>query len=204
MFDEDDLTLDKVESMILNREQAGRRVRMISRDPKRPSVLNRLGRRFNGSVSRGRSREKSRDSGFRGNNRYRSRSRSLSFDRRDRSSPRERALKCQRSGHIRRFCYDLKNKSKKVKFVDAPEEKKPKLTAYQKNLRRRLNRSVSDDEIITEGEMDCMNVSSINRLSQPCFRAVCIEGRSIRMEIDCGAAVIALDRYKVSHRFGSL
>ncbi|XP_058814853.1 uncharacterized protein LOC131678636 [Topomyia yanbarensis] len=189
LFDEEDLTLAKAEKLIVNRELAGARAKLISGDSNRVSVLNRLGRRDSFEVSRDRSRGRSREPA-----RKRSRSRSDSFDRRNRSSPRTKTLFCnfcRRKGHTRRFCYDLKNKSKTVKFVDSPAEK-PKMTEYQKSLRRRLNRSVSDDE------MDCMLISSINRINEPCFRNVYVDGLRLKMEVDCGAAVsvISLEMYE--------
>ncbi|XP_058813399.1 uncharacterized protein LOC131677517 [Topomyia yanbarensis] len=66
------------------------------------------------------------------------------------------------------------------------------MTEYQKSLRRRLNRSVSDDE------MDCMLISSINRINEPCFRNVYVDGLRLKMEVDCGAAVsvISLEMYE--------
>ncbi|XP_058816781.1 uncharacterized protein LOC131680076 [Topomyia yanbarensis] len=118
LFDEEDLTLAKAEKLIVNRELAGARAKLISGNSNR-------------------------------------------------------------------------NKSKTVKFVDSPAEK-PKMTEYQKSLRRRLNRSVSDDE------MDCMLISSINRINEPCFRNVYVDGLRLRMEVDCGAAVsvISLEMYE--------
>ena len=153
-------------------------------------MLNRLGNRDNRSDFRDRSRGRSRQP-----SRGRSRSRSVSFDRKNRSTSKSRNLFCnfcRRSGHTRRFCYDLKNKKKSVKFVDSPAAK-PKLNEYQKSLRRRLNRSVSDDD-----DMDCLMISSVNRINEPCFRNVFVDGLRLKMEVDCGAAVsvISLEMYE--------
>ncbi|XP_058452577.1 uncharacterized protein LOC131431095 [Malaya genurostris] len=66
------------------------------------------------------------------------------------------------------------------------------MTEYQKSLRRRLNRSVSDDE------MDCLLISSVNRINEPCFRNVYVDGLRLKMEVDCGAAVsvISFEMYE--------
>ncbi|XP_062704094.1 uncharacterized protein K02A2.6-like [Aedes albopictus] len=193
LFDEEGLTLAKAEKIIINRELAGANRKLVSRESGRVSVLNRLGKRQEPAVSRGGYRSRSRSRGA--SKRYRSRS-PVSSNRGNRSSSRSRKFHCSfcgRDGHMRRFCYDLKNKEKKsVKFVDSLAEK-PKMTEYQKSLRRRLNRSVSDDE-----DMECLMISSIGKINEPCFRSVLVKGIRLDMEIDCGAAVsvVSKDTYE--------
>ncbi|XP_062538876.1 uncharacterized protein K02A2.6-like [Armigeres subalbatus] len=198
LFDEEGLTLAKAEKIIINRELAGVNRKLVSRESGRVSVLNRLGKREERVVSRSRSRGRSRGP----NKRFRSRSRSGSFDRGHRSSSRSQKFHCSycgRDGHTRRFCYDLKDKVKKsVKFVDSPAAK-PKLTEYQKSLRRRLNRSISDDE-----EMDCVLISSIGKINEPCFRTVLVKGVRVDMEIDCGAAVSVVSRETYEEEFADI
>ncbi|XP_062557586.1 uncharacterized protein LOC134222457 [Armigeres subalbatus] len=157
LFDEEGLTLAKAEKIIINRELAGVNRKLVSRESGRVSVLNRLGAvvvlvRLIVDIV-------------------------LHPDRRS-----FHCSYCGRDGHTRRFCYDLKDKVKKsVKFVDSPAAK-PKLTEYQKSLRRRLNRSISDDE-----EMDFL-----------------VEGVRVDMEIDCGAAVSVVSRETYEGEFADI
>ncbi|XP_062713845.1 uncharacterized protein K02A2.6-like [Aedes albopictus] len=54
----------------------------------------------------------------------------------------------------------------------------------------RLKMEMSDESgDDSSGEYMCMNVTSINKVSEPCLVEVSIEGKSVKMEIDCGSAV---------------
>ncbi|XP_039446973.1 uncharacterized protein LOC120426288 isoform X3 [Culex pipiens pallens] len=71
MFDEDDLSLARVEKLIMNREANNARKKLISGESRRASVLNRLGRR-DGAAPDNRNRSRSRGRDLRGRSRSRS------------------------------------------------------------------------------------------------------------------------------------
>lgn len=136
LFDEEDLTLTKVEKLIVNRELATVRAKLMSdNDVYRGNVLNRVGdrnrnNRANGAPSfRGRSRSRGRPGG------RRERSRSFSAGRRHRSPAATNrkffCTHCRRPGHTRSYCFDLPENKKAVKFLDEP-------ASTSKNVNRRL------------------------------------------------------------------
>ena len=180
MFDEDDLSLARVEKLFLNREANNARKKLISGEPRRESVLNRLGRR-DGNQDRNRSRSRGHD--LRGRNR----SRSGSFDRRKREASKKKffCTFCRRNGHTRPYCYDLPKNKKHVKFVDEQPAVQQPSTSQQKQSRDKFNRSFTDDEC----DMQCLSISSVNKVNEPCFRKVVVAGLLMSMEVDCGAAV---------------
>lgn len=44
------------------------------------------------------------------------------------------------------------------------------------------------------GELQCMLVSSINKISNPCLVQVKVEGKYLEMEIDCGSSVSVISK----------
>ncbi|XP_038118749.1 uncharacterized protein LOC119769631 isoform X1 [Culex quinquefasciatus] len=182
MFDEDDLSLARVEKLIMNREANNARKKLISGESRRASVLNRLGRR-DGAAPDNRNRSRSRGRDLRG----RSRSRSGSFDRRKREASKKKffCTFCRRNGHSRSYCYDLPKNKKHVKFVDEQPAAKQQSASQQKQSRDKFNRSFTDDEC----DMQCLSIASVNKVNEPCFRKVVVAGLLLSMEVDCGAAV---------------
>ncbi|XP_062534321.1 uncharacterized protein LOC134203459 [Armigeres subalbatus] len=174
LFDEEGLTLAKAEKIIINRELAGVNRKLVSRKSGRVSVLNRLGAvvvlvHLIVNIV-------------------------LHPDRRSFTA----VTVAEMVTHVV-SAMTMKDKVKKsVKFVDSPAAK-PKLTEYQKSLRRRLNRSISDDD-----KMDCMLISSIGKINEPCFRTVLVEGVRVDMEIDCGAAVSVVSRETYEGEFADI
>lgn len=188
LFDEEDLTLAKVEKLIVNRELATVRAKLVTNnDMYRENVLNRVGDRNNKGYSapsfRGRSRSRRRP----GNWRERSRSFSAGRGRRSPSAPSSRKFfctHCRRSCHTRKYCFDLPENKRAVKFLD---EAVPK----PKSVNRRLV-SYRDEENDFD-DMTCLMISSVKRLSEPCLRNVYVDGKLLEMEVDCGAAVSVIN-----------
>lgn len=125
LFDEDELTAERAEKLILNQELSTVRTRFIDRDDeRRGSVVARLGRRVVRSPNRRNDRNRSRSMSRNHNNHNQSfspRRRS-----RDRSSSKTFVCSfCGRDGHTKKFCYRLKRKSPRknrseVKFISSP------------------------------------------------------------------------------------
>lgn len=58
-----------------------------------------------------------------------------------------------------------------------------------------------DDENSDEGNLQCMYVSSINKISNPCLVQVDIEGKGLEMEVDCGASVSVISKRRYVSKF---
>lgn len=198
LFDEEDLTLTKVEKLIVNRELATVRAKLVSdNDVYRGNVLNRVGdrnrnNRANGAPSfRGRSRSRGRPGG------RRERSRSFSAGRRHRSPAATNrkffCTHCRRPGHTRSYCFDLPENKKAVKFLDEP-------ASTSKNVNRRLV-NYREDESDYDEDMNCLMISSIKKLSEPCLRQVYVDGKQLEMEVDCGAAVSVINSVVYEKKF---
>lgn len=199
LFDEDELTAEKAEKIILNHEISNSRTRYIKDDDdNRVSVIARLGRRD------GRSRSRQ----FRNGNWNRERNRSFSPSRsrsRGRYDQREGRFKdyrsfnkdrsyvcsfCKKRGHTRRFCYQLNGKDTdqaSVKFLGSPRELSRPPTPGRSigNFKRAAQSAQSEEE---DEDLPCLMISSVNRVNEPCFVETLIENRRITMEVDCGSA----------------
>ncbi|XP_055591044.1 uncharacterized protein LOC129743109 [Uranotaenia lowii] len=105
---------------------------------------------------------------------------------------------CNRKGHLVHKCFELKNaKRDAVKYADAVEPEKLR-SSTDKQLSEMLNRlraakSDSDSDSDT-GDLQCLNVTSINRVNDPCLVNVLIEGKNMQMEIDCGSSVSVIGK----------
>lgn len=188
LFDEDDLTATKAEKIIVNQEKASENAgQVLGRSAeKNVGIVARLGRRNESSRFRSRFRGRSRSY-----DRYRSRSRSGNgYDRGyDKGSGRkEKPLYlcsyCKKTGHTRKYCYRLKERSPQnsksnVKFVDSP---KPGSSGLFKRLKVDME---TDDE---EETLGCLMISSVNKISEPCYVEPKVERKYLKMEIDCGSA----------------
>ena len=51
------------------------------------------------------------------------------------------------------------------------------------------------------GDLACMNVLSINKITNPCVTNLKIDGCDIKMEVDCGAAVSAISKNQYFAKF---
>lgn len=96
---------------------------------------------------------------------------------------------CHRDGHIRRFCFDRKRA--KVKFVD------PSVAHPQKS---NVSNSLTYESKLSYEETDCLTFS-VNRINEPCFRTVYVDGIRLKMEVDCGAAVSVIDSSMYEEEF---
>lgn len=93
----------------------------------------------------------------------------------------------------------MKNwKRNAVNMVDNP------YSTVDENLHDLINRmntkeSDSEDDDMDEGEsendeFECMNITSINKINNPCLLHLSIEEKNISMEIDCGSAVTVINK----------
>ncbi|XP_058462870.1 uncharacterized protein K02A2.6-like [Malaya genurostris] len=100
---------------------------------------------------------------------------------------------CGIRGHLKRKCFKLKNLRKEsVKFVDSTgSDSLSKLMDKMK-----ANDSDSDDEKDNSGDLECMHIFSIHNISNPCLVDLFIEGKSIKMEVDCGSSVTVMGKYQ--------
>ena len=104
---------------------------------------------------------------------------------------------CGIKGHIRRRCFKLKNMRKDA--VNMMDTGSPEPTPEEKHISDLMNRmrtqSDSDsDDGSDAGSVSCMLVSSINRISEPCLVGVTIEGKQLKMEVDCGSSVSVMSK----------
>lgn len=202
LFDEDDLSVAKAEKMIVNQELSLDRTQFLRTDDNRRSnVVARLGRKPD---------RVQRRSNFR--NRSRSRSRSFSrnrsgnrYDDRSNASGREFLCSyCKKKGHIRKYCYKLRNNSPRkpkssVKFVDSP---KPKLSEPSTSgLFKRLKEDMQTD---SEDESPCLLISAVNKINTPCYVDLKIQNKRITMEIDCGSAESVISESLFLRNFKSI
>ncbi|XP_038108686.1 uncharacterized protein DDB_G0287625-like isoform X1 [Culex quinquefasciatus] len=109
---------------------------------------------------------------------------------------------CGVPGHVKRKCFTLKNlKRDVVKFVDLA---KPG-TSSEKQLTDMMGRlttagdmagSDSDDSYSewNSGELQCMCVESINKISEPCLMNVKLDDILVSMEVDCGSTVTVMGK----------
>lgn len=116
---------------------------------------------------------------------------------------------CGLKGHLKRKCFKLKNlRRDTVKFMDTWQAEHggsgPTDDASISGLFNRLktDKSDSEDEEYDAGELECMMVSSINKINNPCLVNTLIEGKSLTMEVDCGASVSVIGKNQYFRTFG--
>ncbi|XP_062543125.1 uncharacterized protein LOC134210829 [Armigeres subalbatus] len=195
LIEEEDLTLAKVEKLIVTRESAGVRTRMMNDN--NLTIVAKLEDSKRKVYSSGRSRSKER------RNKY---NRDFSSDHsrsRSRSSPTPRKAYlcsyCNKKGHTKKYCFELKRKKKlHVKFVEASPVRKAACPDYFKRFREDPKDSESGSE------ENCMKISSIKKINEPCFVEPVIEQIKMRMEVDCGSAVSVIDECDFRDYFGYL
>ncbi|XP_055619547.1 uncharacterized protein K02A2.6-like [Toxorhynchites rutilus septentrionalis] len=99
---------------------------------------------------------------------------------------------CGLKGHIKRRCFKLKNlKRDAVNYMDRPG------TSTDRRLDDMFKRMSTEEPVSEnsdEGKLNCMCVSSINKISVPCLVEIKIEGKHIKMEIDCGSSVTVMSK----------
>ncbi|XP_055620700.1 uncharacterized protein K02A2.6-like isoform X2 [Toxorhynchites rutilus septentrionalis] len=178
------LTLDVIEKKLLSSELAKKQTKAMSSEYRKEevhSVKNRLGKKYGES-----SREYNRDKPYRGRITY-GNDRRVSFRNRSPSEARNSSgytnaicNYCKKRGHLRRDCYSLRNRNN-VHHV----EKEEKDSSY--DFKRSTGGcNSSGDE--SDG-MECLMISSVNRLHEPCLIKVKVQNCLLEMEIDSGSAV---------------
>lgn len=109
---------------------------------------------------------------------------------------------CGIKGHIRKKCFKLKNLNRDA--VNLVESYRPGPSS-DRHINELLSRMQTRDEEDTEdsdsGNLQCMQVSSINKISNPCLVLVVIEGKSLEMEVDCGASVSVISKRRYFSKF---
>ncbi|XP_062699441.1 uncharacterized protein K02A2.6-like [Aedes albopictus] len=195
LCDEEDLSAAKAERLILNSEISASRTKQLNRDDdRRVSVVARLGHRPD--ISRSRNRFRSRSRSFDRNRTFSSRSRSNNKYQSTRGSgkPVYVCSYCKKTGHTRKFCYRLHGKSPRknqasVKFVDTPKASSSKSSSSTKDsgLFKRLKEDLDYESDYSDG-MPCLMISSVNKISDPCYVEALVNRTRLTMEIDCGSA----------------
>ncbi|XP_055604884.1 uncharacterized protein K02A2.6-like [Uranotaenia lowii] len=208
---EDDIGLNTLENKIINNERALGQAKLIgehtSTNADVLSIKHRLGRKeyFDSERKfqnknemhprRFRSRSFSRDRG--------SGRRNFHYDRR---ANRNQAStyhndwnfhssavcnNCRERGHIRRNCPHFKNPS--VKFVENVDKIQDQ--SIDKFDRLKLNDNSDDSEV------ECLMISAVNNISDPCIVNAKIDGRVLKMEIDTGSAVTVISYLMYNNLF---
>ncbi|XP_062550143.1 uncharacterized protein K02A2.6-like [Armigeres subalbatus] len=202
---EDEITVEALERLIINDEEASQRTREIIDHNETANVMSvkyRLGQRYEDKFN---SRSEQRDKRFRSRSRSQERfgSHSRSNERNGTSATRVRTdwnghrnavcNHCKRVGHIRKNCWFLNKNSVKAVKQDSSEEIAP----FDKFNRIRLNES-SD-----ESDINCMMIKNSSNANEPCVIEVTIEGRKLMMEVDTGSAVSVISEKLYKKRFCS-
>ncbi|XP_062709347.1 uncharacterized protein K02A2.6-like [Aedes albopictus] len=180
------LTLDAIEKKLLSSEVANRQTKAMNSEPRRDevhSVKSRLGKKV-GESSRDYGRDRS-DRQYRGRIVNRNEKR-VSFRGRSPSESKNRNAYanaicnyCKKRGHLRRDCYSLQNRNS-VYHV----EKVEKDTSY--DFKRSGGHDSSGEE--TDG-MECLMISTVNKINEPCMIKAKVQNCMLKMEIDSGSAV---------------
>lgn len=142
-----------------------------------------------------------RNTTFQGNQHWRNTVKSRSTDRYQQRPNRPNYAEmicnfCGIKGHIRRRCFKLKNMTKDtVNMVHASNPEAEEDTSISELLNRMSTHSDSDsDDGSDAGSVACMLVSSINKISDPCLVELTIEGKHLKMEVDCGSSVSVISK----------
>lgn len=96
---------------------------------------------------------------------------------------------CGIRGHIKRRC--LKRKNLKKEAINLVDQMKPGPSGNQHftELFERMRTEDTDSDDSDEGNLECMNITSINKISEPCIVYVQVEDKTLEMEVDCGSSV---------------
>lgn len=217
LLGEEKLTLATAERIIVNWELAGERAKMISNKVQANgvgSVKTRLGHapfkprnsgvdRFDDRFQRSRGRDRNWN-GVRPMNKsssdYRSRSRSVSRNRNyaDRQRTEFVCYYCGKRGHVIKKCFKYINDQRKpsVKFADAKEPEE-----NLEDMFDRIKTNLEDSSEDESGELYCMMVNSNTSLNEPCLTNVLIEGKKVKMEVDCGSSVTLMGKQLYDRMF---
>lgn len=182
----EELTLAVIEKKLLSSEVANKQTRAMTGELKTDqvhSVKSRLGDKVGESSREYRSRYDNQygSRNFnRNDKRVSFRARSPSGHRARRSYANAVCNYCKKKGHLRRDCYSYQNRYS-VRFVKENDDKD---TSY--DFKRSAGRESSDEE--TDG-MECLMISAVKMINEPCMITAKVQNRSVRMEIDSGSAV---------------
>lgn len=95
---------------------------------------------------------------------------------------------CGVKGHIKKNCFKVRNLQRDaVNLVDSCKPG-PSTDRQINELLSKMRTVDSEDELSDTGEIQCMLLSSINKISNPCLVQVKVEGKCLEMEIDCGSS----------------
>ncbi|XP_058816714.1 uncharacterized protein LOC131679992 [Topomyia yanbarensis] len=104
---------------------------------------------------------------------------------------------CGVKGHMKKKCFRLKNmKRDAVKFVDTAKpgtSAEKQLSTLMDRMTTKLNDDDSDDDR-NSGELQCMCVTSLNKISEPCLINVSIDNCLVKMEVDSGSTVSVMGK----------
>ncbi|XP_058445611.1 uncharacterized protein K02A2.6-like [Malaya genurostris] len=112
---------------------------------------------------------------------------------------------CKKKGHIKSKCFALRNLRKDTVNVVNTFSPGPSADRHLSDL---LNRMTTDLRNASDSEEDkgtdvlnCMHVSSISGVNNPCVIKCKIENKLINMEIDCGASVSVMSKLQYESNF---
>lgn len=103
---------------------------------------------------------------------------------------------CKKKGHLRRQCPNYRNRNT-VRFVEESNTK----TNKSYNFKREDDHNSSDAD--TDG-MECMLITAVNRINEPCMVEVVVEDQKLHMEIDSGSAVSVISDIDYLEYFGTV
>ncbi|XP_058840785.1 uncharacterized protein LOC131696252 [Topomyia yanbarensis] len=99
---------------------------------------------------------------------------------------------CGKRGHLKRKCFKLKSLRKDA--VNSVISAGPEVNSLGDLFHRMRTETDSNDEKDFSGELQCMHVSSINNISNPCLIEMEVEGKPLTMEVDCGSSVTVIGK----------
>ncbi|XP_062557872.1 uncharacterized protein K02A2.6-like [Armigeres subalbatus] len=109
---------------------------------------------------------------------------------------------CGIKGHIRKKCFKLKNLHRDaVNLVDSYRPGPSADRHISELLERMRTRDDEEAEDSDSGNLECMMVASINKINNPCLVQVEIDGKCLKMEVDCGASVSVISKRQYLSKF---
>lgn len=103
---------------------------------------------------------------------------------------------CGVQGHIRRKCFKLKNMHRDAVNLVTPNTSASNPDEYLSELVNRMQ-TETDSENEDDGEtnvIECMHVSTVGKISDPCLVNVKIDDVLFEMEVDCGSSVSVMGK----------